>query len=73
MMDSEEAGVFMINLKSLHLKKVPQARESTIYPYSSFYTRGPDIPGIDDKDVMYGIKYRRKKRAASQADAVGQE
>lgn len=35
-----EAGVFMINLNSMHLKKISQATDSAIYPYSSFYARG---------------------------------
>uniref|UniRef100_A0A0A9FIB7 Uncharacterized protein n=1 Tax=Arundo donax TaxID=35708 RepID=A0A0A9FIB7_ARUDO len=44
-----QAGVFMINLRSMQLRKLLQARGSAICPYTSFYTRGCDIVGIDDR------------------------
>ncbi|TVU31264.1 hypothetical protein EJB05_22945 [Eragrostis curvula] len=34
-----EAGIFMINIRSLRLKKVLEATGLPIYPYTSFYTR----------------------------------
>ncbi|RCV43393.1 hypothetical protein SETIT_9G290800v2 [Setaria italica] len=68
-----EAGVFMINLRSKQLKEVPQASDNAIYiyPYTSFYSRGPDIIK-DDKDMA--LKYRKKKmQAAAQVEAVDKE
>ncbi|KAL6906217.1 hypothetical protein ACP4OV_003818 [Aristida adscensionis] len=47
------AGIIMINLRSMELKKVPEANgvcAPFVYPYASFYTRGRDIVGIDDRD-----------------------
>ena len=38
-----EAGIFMINLRSMHLRKVLEASGSAIYPYASFYTRGTSL------------------------------
>ncbi|KAL6641619.1 hypothetical protein ACP70R_019800 [Stipagrostis hirtigluma subsp. patula] len=45
-----ESGIFMINIRSMQLSKVAEASGADIYPYTSFYTRGRDIPGIDDRD-----------------------
>jgi hypothetical protein len=50
-----EAGVFMINLRSKQLKKMPQASASAIYTYTSFYSRGRDIISAD-RDVKYDTK-----------------
>jgi hypothetical protein len=35
-----ESGIFMINIRSMQLRKVLQASGSAIYPYASFYTPG---------------------------------
>ncbi|CAL4916043.1 unnamed protein product [Urochloa decumbens] len=43
------ASIIMINLGSMQLSEVPYARGSSIYPYTSFYTPGRDIVGIDDR------------------------
>jgi len=45
-----EGGIFMIKIRSMQLRKVREASGSAIYPYASFYTRGCDIVGIDDRD-----------------------
>uniref|UniRef100_A0A0A8ZWT7 Uncharacterized protein n=1 Tax=Arundo donax TaxID=35708 RepID=A0A0A8ZWT7_ARUDO len=48
-----EAGIFMIDIRSMQLRKVLEGIQSTIYPYTSFYTRGRDIVGIDDRDEQW--------------------
>uniref|UniRef100_A0A0A9FP86 Uncharacterized protein n=1 Tax=Arundo donax TaxID=35708 RepID=A0A0A9FP86_ARUDO len=40
----------MIDIRAMQLRKVLEATGSPIYPYASFYTRGRDIVGIDDRD-----------------------
>ncbi|CAL4924308.1 unnamed protein product [Urochloa decumbens] len=45
-----ESGIFMINISSMQLRKVLEASGSAIYPYASFFTRGCDTVGIDDRD-----------------------
>ncbi|KAJ1295952.1 hypothetical protein BS78_01G262000 [Paspalum vaginatum] len=58
-----DAGLLMFNLRSMQLKKVPEASASAIYPYTSFYTRGRDIVGIDDKDA--DIKVSKEEEAGT--------
>ncbi|KAL6905952.1 hypothetical protein ACP4OV_003553 [Aristida adscensionis] len=45
-----ESGIFMANIRSMQLRKVPGESSANIYAYTSFYIRGRDIVGIDDRD-----------------------
>ncbi|OEL25487.1 hypothetical protein BAE44_0013494, partial [Dichanthelium oligosanthes] len=38
-----EGGIFMVNIRSMQLRKVLEASGSAIYPYASFYTRGTSL------------------------------